>query len=97
LRHQKKALISLAKPIRKAAVVPAVSKPRSSRGILELAVKVVFLALLVLIVIASYFLLLIFFVPLVVWYIWSLYDKTAKLEKRVADLEKPGQPKSEES
>ena len=73
------------------------SKPRSSRGILEIAVKVVFLALLVLIVVASAFLLLIFFVPVVVWYIWSLYDKTAKLEKRVAALEQPGQPKSEES
>ena len=73
------------------------SKPRSSRGALELAVKVVFLALLVLVVIASAYLLLIFFVPVVVWYIWSLYDKTAKLEKRVAALEKPAEPKSEES
>lgn len=73
------------------------SKPRSSRGILETAVKVVFLGLLVLIVIASAYLLLIFFVPVVVWYIWSLYDKTSKLEKRVADLERPVQPKSEES
>lgn len=73
------------------------SKPRSSRGFLEMAVKVVFLALLVLIVIASAFLLLIFFVPVVVWYIWSLYDKTAKLEKRLAALEKPTEVKSEES
>jgi len=77
--------------------VHAVSKPKSSRGILETAVKVVFLGLLVLIVIASAFLLLIFFVPVVVWYIWSLYDKTVKLERRVADLEKPAEPKSEES
>lgn len=74
----------------------AVSKPRSTRGILETAVKVVFLGLLVLIVIASAYLLLIFFVPVVVWYIWSLYDKTAKLERRVAALEKP-EFKSEES
>jgi hypothetical protein len=77
--------------------VQAVSKPRSSRGILETAVKVVFLGLLVLIVIASAYLLLVFFVPVVVWYIWSLYDKTAKLERRVAALEKPTEPKSEES
>lgn len=73
------------------------SKPRSSRGLLETAVKVVFLGLLVLIVIASAFLLLIFFVPVVVWYIWSLYDKTSKLEKRIAALEKPSEAKSEES
>jgi predicted membrane protein len=78
-------------------VVRAVSKSRSSRGVLETAVKVVFLGLLVLIVIASAFLLLIFFVPVVVWYIWSLYDKTAKLEKRLAALEKPSDIKSEES
>ncbi|HEV2137685.1 MAG TPA: hypothetical protein VGR53_02480 [Nitrososphaerales archaeon] len=73
------------------------SKPRSSRGSLETAVKVVFLGLLVLIVIASALLLLIFFVPVVVWYIWSLYDKTAKLERRLAAIEKPAEPKSEES
>ncbi|MDA4119729.1 MAG: hypothetical protein OK436_03985 [Thaumarchaeota archaeon] len=73
------------------------SKTRSSRGILETAVKVVFLGLLVLIVITSAFLLLVFFVPVVVWYIWSLYDKTAKLERRVAALEKPTDVKSEES
>lgn len=72
------------------------SRPRSS-GALVIAVKVVFLALLVLIVIASAFLLLIFFVPVVVWYIWSLYDRTAKLERRLAALEKPAEPKSEES
>jgi hypothetical protein len=77
--------------------VRAVSKPRSSRGILETAVKVVFLGLLVLIVLASALLLLIFFVPVVVWYIWSLYDKTSKLEKRLAALENPFEVKSEES
>jgi hypothetical protein len=74
-------------------VVQAVSKPASSRGLLETAVKVVFLALLVIIVIASAYLLLIFFVPIVVWYIWRLYDRTAKLEKRVAALEKPWETK----
>jgi hypothetical protein len=73
-------------------VAKAVNKPKSSRLLVN-AVKVVFLALLVLIVIASAFLLLIFFVPLVVWYIWSLYDRTAKLEKRLAVLEKPDEPK----
>ena len=76
--------------MRKAALVHAVSKPRSSRGILETAVKVVFLGLLVLIVIASAFLLLIFFVPVVVWLIWRLMDRTAELERRLAEKEKSG-------
>ena len=71
-------------------MVHAVSKPRSSRGVLELAVKVVFLGLLVLIVIASAFLLLIFFVPVVVWFIWRLMDRTAELERRLAEKEKSG-------
>jgi hypothetical protein len=73
--------------------VQAVSKPKSSRRTLETAVKIVFLALLVLIVFASAALLLLFFVPIVVWYIWSLYDKTTKLEKRIAELEQPTEPK----
>ncbi|HEY6282699.1 MAG TPA: hypothetical protein VIW22_02105 [Nitrososphaerales archaeon] len=67
------------------------SKPRSSRGILETAVKVVFLGLLVLIAIAlPAFLLLIFFVPVVVWFIWRLMDRTAELERRLAEKEKSG-------
>jgi hypothetical protein len=79
-------------------VARAVSKPKSSRGILETAVKVVFLALLVLIAIAiPSFLVLIFFVPIVTGYLWSLHDKTVKLEQRLAALETPVQPKSEES
>ncbi len=75
----------------------AVSKPKSSPT-LEMAVRVVFLALLVLIalVVPSSF-VLIFFVPVVVWYIWKLRDKTTKLEQRIAALEKPSEVKSEES
>jgi hypothetical protein len=78
-------------------MVQAVSTPKSSRNILGTAVKVVFLALLIIIVIASAFLLLIFFVPIVVWYIWSLYDKTAKLERRIAALEKPWEQKPDKT
>ena len=40
-------------------------------------------------------LLLLFFVPIVVYVIWSIYDKTRDLERRLSELEKPGEKKPE--
>ena len=40
-------------------------------------------------------LLLLFFVPIVVYAIWSIYDKTRDLERRLSELEKPGEKKPE--
>jgi hypothetical protein len=58
---------------------------------LQLAVKLTFLALLTLIVLAGIgfaYVLLIFYVPVVLWLVWSNYNKTAELERRLAALEK---------
>ena len=40
-------------------------------------------------------LLLLFFVPIVVYAIWNIYDKTRDLERRLSELEKPGEKKPE--
>ncbi len=74
------------------------SKPKSSRGVLEMAVKVVFLILMGfigLVFTQNFFAL--FFVPIIGWYVWSNHDKASDLGRRVAALEKPDEPKSEES
>ena len=40
-------------------------------------------------------LLLLFFVPIVIYAIWNIYDKTRDLERRLSELEKPGEKKPE--
>ncbi len=66
------------------------------RGVLENAVKVVFLMLMALIYIASSLLFLLFFIPIIGWFVWRAHDKAAELEKRVAALEKPEERKPEQ-
>ncbi|MDA4125853.1 MAG: hypothetical protein OK452_01430 [Thaumarchaeota archaeon] len=70
------------------------SKPKSSRGALETAVRVVFLILMGfigLVFTQNFFAL--FFVPIIGWFVWSTRDKASDLERRVAALEKPDEPK----
>ena len=74
------------------------SKPKSSSGTLETAVKVVFLILMGfigLVFTQNFFTL--FFVPIIGWFVWSTRDKVSDLERRLTALEKPAEPKSEES
>jgi len=68
-----------------------------SSGSLGIVVRVVFLVLLAFLVLASPVLFLIFFVPVVGWYILSLSDKNKDLEARLAALEGPRRPKSDQS
>jgi uncharacterized membrane protein len=70
------------------------SKPR---GTIDLIVRVVFLVLLALLTLSLGLLLLIFFVPVVGWYIWRFNDKNKELEERLAALEGPHKPKPSES
>jgi len=64
------------------------SKPQARKG-LTTAVRIVFLVLLAFLAISLPGILIIVFVPVIGWYIWSLLDKNAELEKRIAALEKP--------
>jgi len=68
-----------------------------SSGSLGIVVRVVFLVLLAFLVLASPVLFLIFFVPVVGWYILSLSDKNKDLEARLAALEGPRRPKPDQS
>ena len=73
----------------------AMSKPMKG---LDLAVRVVFLVLLALFVFGGLAgILLLFFVPIVGWFVWRLLDRTSELEKRLAALEKPAEKKPEDS
>jgi hypothetical protein len=74
--------------------VPAVSR---SSGSISIIVRVVFVILLAFLVLASPVLFLIFFVPVVTWYILSLNDKNKKLEERLAALEGPSAKKPEKN
>jgi hypothetical protein len=56
----------------------------------NLVVRVVFLALMAALVIGGLgVLVLLFFIPIVGWLVWRLYDRTAELEKRLAAIERP--------
>ncbi len=60
----------------------------------QIGIKIVFLVLMGLIVLSAPVLFLIFFVPIIGWFVWSDHDKIAELEKRIAALE--GQKKPEQ-
>ena len=59
------------------------------------AVKIVFLVLMGLVVLTVPVLFLVFFVPIVGWFLWSNHDRVTELEKRLAALENPTGKKSE--
>jgi hypothetical protein len=60
--------------------------------------RVVLLVLLALIVLSDFVVLeLLFFIPIVGWYIWALNDKNKALEDRVATLEGTHKPKPGQS
>jgi 4-amino-4-deoxy-L-arabinose transferase-like glycosyltransferase len=67
------------------------------RGSMNVVVRVTFLALLGLLTLALGLLLLIFFVPIVGWYVWTLSDRNRELEARIAVLEGTRKPKSDQS
>jgi nicotinamide riboside transporter PnuC len=71
------------------------SKPGGRSSFLDTAVKVVFLLLMAFVVLVEPVLFLVFFVPIVGWFVWSAHSKTAELEKRLAALEKPWDQKPE--
>jgi len=54
------------------------------------AIRIVFVILLGFLSLASW-LFLIFFVPVVAWYIWGLSDKNRDLERRIVALENPAE------
>ena len=61
------------------------SKPR---GALDSSARIVFVILLGVLTLALSFLFLIFFVPVVAYYLWKVMDRTRELERKVAELEK---------
>ncbi len=62
------------------------------RGALDSSVRIVFVILLAVLTLALSILFLIFFVPIVAYYLWQLLDRTKELERKVAELEgKPEQ------
>ena len=64
-------------------------------GSLNTILKVVFVALLGLLTLTLGLLLLIFFVPVVAWYVWRLSERNTDLEKRLAALEGHHPPKDD--
>jgi hypothetical protein len=59
--------------------------------------RIIFLVLVAVITLGEPILVLVFFVPIAGWLIWRDQDKIAQLEKRLAALEGPPQPKTEEA
>jgi hypothetical protein len=60
--------------------------------------RVVLLVLLALIALSGLVVIeLVFFIPVVGWYLWHLNDKNKALEARVASLEGTRKPKSDQS
>jgi hypothetical protein len=58
-------------------------------GLLESAVRVVLAILLGFVgFVFSQSLFMLFFVPVVVYYLWSTHNKTKELERRLAELDK---------
>ncbi len=67
------------------------SKPQGTYGTV---IRMAFLILMAFLVLGEPVLFLIFFVPVVGWFLWSDHDRIAELEKKVAALEgqkEPGQ------
>ncbi len=62
------------------------SKPLTG---IDMAVRIVFLVLLGILTFVLGGLVIVFFVPISLWYIWQLQDRTKHLEERVAALEGP--------
>ena len=60
-----------------------------SSGISSVAVRVLFLVLMAFAVLISPVLFLIFFVPVVGWFLWRDQDRIMRLEKKVEALENP--------
>ncbi len=65
------------------------------KGALDSSVRIVFVLLLAVLTLALSILFLIFFVPIITYYVWQLLDRTRELEKKVAALENPSGKKSE--
>ncbi len=71
------------------------SKPR---GMLESVTKVVLLVFLAFVgFVFTQSLFMIFFVPVVIYYVWWNYDRTRELERRLSELEKPSEQKPGQS
>ena len=51
--------------------------------------RIVLLILMAFFVLGEPVLFLIFFVPIVGWYVWRLNDRTKELERKLADKDKP--------
>jgi hypothetical protein len=61
-----------------------------SRVNVEVASRLAFLALLALLVFGGlYWYVLIFYIPIVGWFVWRYEDRISELEKRLAAVEKP--------
>jgi len=58
---------------------------------IQYAQQIIVLLLLAFVFLITGELFLLFFVPVVAYVIWSLYDKNRELERRLHTLEKPGE------
>ena len=67
-----------------------------SSGITSVAVRVLFLVLMAFAVLISPVLFLIFFVPVVGWFLWRDQDRITQLEKRLDALQNPSGNKPDE-
>ena len=67
-----------------------------SSGNVNIIVRVLTLVLMGFLVLVSPILFLIFFVPIVGWFLWRDHDKIAQLEKKVEALENPYGKKSDQ-
>jgi hypothetical protein len=68
-----------------------------SSGSFGTVIRIMFLILLALITLGEPGLVLIFLVPIVGWLIWRDQDRIAELERKLTALEKPNDPKPDQS
>jgi hypothetical protein len=68
-----------------------------SSGSFGTVIRIMFLILLALITLREPGLVLIFLVPIVGWLIWRDQDRIAELERKLTALEKPNDPKPDQS
>jgi purine-cytosine permease-like protein len=60
-----------------------------SSGVSSAAVRVLLLVLMAFLLLIGQFLFLLFYVPIVGWYLWRDQDRIKQLEKKVEALENP--------
>ncbi len=63
---------------------------------MQYALQIVVVLLVAFLYLLSTLLFLLFFIPIIVYVVWYLYDKNKDLERRISQIEKPGEKPQEQ-